>query len=271
MDYEPLVSIIIPTYNRSYILQNSINSALNQTYQNIEVLIIDDYSNDDTENKVKSISDERLKYHKNKFVKGAPGARNYGLKIAKGELIQFLDSDDLLKKEKIEKQVKVFEEQNADIVVCDYERSENNSRVRFSNENPYQKVMNTGSLHIMAPIFKSEIAKKIKWDIKLKKNQDMDYILKSFLVTNNVRYVNESLCIYNFHNDVQISDKYENLKSTYWRRLLNMYKFMNSNDVDVKMLILSKLSLIMMYKEIKNRAGYFKRRIVSKIVEKGNN
>ena len=62
MDYDPLVSVIIPTYNRANILGRSLNSVLNQTYQNYEILVIDDGSFDDTKKVIKQFSDLRIKY-----------------------------------------------------------------------------------------------------------------------------------------------------------------------------------------------------------------
>jgi glycosyltransferase involved in cell wall biosynthesis len=88
-------SIIIPTYNRSEFVINSINSVLSQTYENFELIIVDDGSTDDTEAVVSKIKDRRLHYYKKENAeRGA--ARNYGVNIAQGEYINFLDSDDLL-------------------------------------------------------------------------------------------------------------------------------------------------------------------------------
>ncbi|MEX0684771.1 MAG: glycosyltransferase family A protein [Balneolales bacterium] len=101
-----LISVIIPTYNRSLLLKEAIDSVLNQTYQSLEVLIIDDYSDDNTEKVVKSYKDARVKYFLNKRSKGAQGARNTGLSIAKGEWVALLDSDDIWLPTKLEKQVK---------------------------------------------------------------------------------------------------------------------------------------------------------------------
>ena len=88
-------SIIIPTYNRAHIISETIKSALNQRYTNFEVLVIDDGSNDETEQLVNSFRHPALSYHKkNKAERGA--ARNYGIAEATGDYITFLDSDDIL-------------------------------------------------------------------------------------------------------------------------------------------------------------------------------
>jgi glycosyltransferase involved in cell wall biosynthesis len=90
----PKVSVIIPTYNRSRLAKEAINCALNQTFKDLEVVVVDDGSTDDTHTVVQSITDDRVKYfHKENG--GVSSARNLGLKKAQGQFICFLDSDDL--------------------------------------------------------------------------------------------------------------------------------------------------------------------------------
>jgi len=103
-----LVSVIIPTYNREDLIGKTIQSVLNQTYQNFEILIVDDSSTDDTSTVVKSFNEKRIKYIKQEHT-GIPAiARNNGLKKAKGNYIAFLDSDDLWLPQKLEKQLQEF-------------------------------------------------------------------------------------------------------------------------------------------------------------------
>jgi len=100
----PLVSVIIPTYNRAKYIEESIRSVLAQTYTNLEVVVVDDGSTDDTEIIISSIVDSRLRYiHQPNC--GRSNARNHALSIASGKYITFLDSDDLFLPNKIELQV----------------------------------------------------------------------------------------------------------------------------------------------------------------------
>ena len=94
---EPLVSIISPTYNDEDTIENTINSVLNQSYKNWEMIIVDDCSRDNTGYivKQKAKEDERIKYIKLDKNSGASVARNVALKNAKGKYIAFLDCDDL--------------------------------------------------------------------------------------------------------------------------------------------------------------------------------
>jgi glycosyltransferase involved in cell wall biosynthesis len=91
----PLVSVIMPTYNRAYIIRSAIQSVLDQTYKNWELIIIDDGSTDDTQKLIAEIGDDRILYQKQDN-HGAAAARNHGLRLANGEWIAYLDSDNEL-------------------------------------------------------------------------------------------------------------------------------------------------------------------------------
>ena len=102
---DDLVSIIMPSYNTGKYIKKSIESVLSQTYNNWELIIVDDCSNDDTDNIVASFNDERIRFFKNSGNKGAAFSRNIALRLAKGEYIAFLDSDDLWHRDKLKKQI----------------------------------------------------------------------------------------------------------------------------------------------------------------------
>ena len=99
-----LVSVIMPSWNTDRFIGESIQSVINQTYTNWELIIVDDCSTDSTDNVVASYKDDRIRYLKNEKNSGAALTRNRALREAKGEWIAFLDSDDLWMPEKLEKQ-----------------------------------------------------------------------------------------------------------------------------------------------------------------------
>jgi glycosyltransferase involved in cell wall biosynthesis len=103
----PLVSVILPTYNRKHLLKETIESVLSQTYKDLEVIVVDDGSTDNTEHFISNFNDERITYIKQDH-RGVSSARNKGIENAKGEYIAFLDSDDKWLPSKIEEQLKVF-------------------------------------------------------------------------------------------------------------------------------------------------------------------
>ena len=103
-----LVSTIIPTHNRSKMLNRSINSVLNQTYSAIECIVIDDGSTDNTVDVIETQKDDRLIYVSHKSNRGASAARNTGIRHSNGEYISFLDDDDEWLPTKLEKQVELL-------------------------------------------------------------------------------------------------------------------------------------------------------------------
>ncbi len=105
----PNISVIIPTYNRANLLGKSIQSVLNQTYKDFEVIIVDDGSTDNTQEVVKSFEDARIKYISHKKNEGVAKALNSGIDNSKGNFISFLGSDDEFLPAKLEKELKVFE------------------------------------------------------------------------------------------------------------------------------------------------------------------
>jgi glycosyltransferase involved in cell wall biosynthesis len=99
------ISVIIPTHNRAHFLRQSVDSVLSQTYENFEIIIIDNNSTDNTTDLLKNYNDRRIKYVKNSENNGCAGGRNQGIEMARGDYITFLDSDDELFSTKFEKQL----------------------------------------------------------------------------------------------------------------------------------------------------------------------
>lgn len=124
METGETVSIVLPTYNRCYCIERSIDSILRQTYADFELLVIDDASTDDTETLVKKIAetDTRVRYFRQPQNKGVSAARNEGIRRTKGSCIAFQDSDDVWRADKLEKQMRVLKEQpECGLVYCMFE------------------------------------------------------------------------------------------------------------------------------------------------------
>ncbi len=163
-----LISVIIPTYNRARIIEKSISSVLNQTYENIECIVIDDCSTDNTEEIVKSIDDKRLIYYKLEKNGGAIVARNKGIDLSNGKFIAFQDSDDFFKKDKLEKQLNALMDNNADMVYCQLERYGYGEKhvlpIGESGFTDIERVLNVGGVSNQAMFFKAEVIKQNKFD-----------------------------------------------------------------------------------------------------------
>ena len=100
--HNPKVSVIIPVYKQSEYLAEALLSVFQQTYENIEVIVVNDASPDDTDSVVKQFSDDRLIYLTHEDNRGLPAARNTGIQASFGELIALLDADDYYHKEKLQ-------------------------------------------------------------------------------------------------------------------------------------------------------------------------
>ncbi|WP_157455810.1 glycosyltransferase family 2 protein [Carnobacterium maltaromaticum] len=164
------VSIIIPVYNGERTIKRAIDSCLNQTYLDFEVLIMDNQSTDETNKIVTSINDDRIYYYQLPK-KGRALARNEGLKKASGDYIQFLDADDVLLGNKLEESILFLEENRKFSAYChgiEY-RSESNTvlKVIFPKYNFSNELFAHNIFPIHSLTFRSTIAKKFP--------EDMDY------------------------------------------------------------------------------------------------
>lgn len=174
-----LVSVIIPTYNRGDRILDSINSVLNQSYNNLELIVVDDGSTDNTQEVLNSIKDKRLKviYQNNK---GACAARNNGILHASGKYIAFHDSDDTWKLDKLEKQLRVLLDYDVDIVFCKMV-DESNSNIIIPQKyhegiiQPMNDVMGISTQTLMG---KREIFQNVKFDENIPRLQDTDILIR---------------------------------------------------------------------------------------------
>lgn len=135
---DDLVSVIMPSWNTANYIADSIQSVLDQTYENWELLIVDDCSTDNTDQVVKPfLSDPRIRYFKNEYNCGAALTRNKALREAQGEWIAFLDSDDLWMPEKLERQIRFMTQNNYDFSYTEYEKfDERNEAIRIYVSGP---------------------------------------------------------------------------------------------------------------------------------------
>lgn len=142
-----IVSVILPTYNRANYIKDAIESVLDQTYRNIELLIIDDGSTDNTQAVIESyLKDNRIRYIKQKN-SGAAVARNKGLELSKGKYVAFIDSDDMWEKNKLEIQLAVMDALPDVAIVCsDFSSIDAKGYVEKSHIKTYFSVFNDYNL-----------------------------------------------------------------------------------------------------------------------------
>lgn len=181
---EPLVSVVIPTYNRSEKLKRAIRSVLNQTYDNFELIIVDDASEYDTEKLVTSFNDGRINHIQHNENRGGAAARNTGIKESGGKYISFLDDDDAFLPKKIEKLVSVLEPLSDEWIGA-YSWSIIDGRVRASymegdvkyellSENPKLRIGGSSSLFL-----RSQDVKAIGgFDESFERHQELEFLLR---------------------------------------------------------------------------------------------
>lgn len=118
----PLVSVVIPTFNRKKMLLEAIDSVVEQTYKNVEIIVIDDGSSDGSGEAVRSLTDSRIRYYWKENA-GVSSARNYGVEVSNGKYVSFLDSDDVYERFCIEEKIKKANDNPECVVVgggCTY-------------------------------------------------------------------------------------------------------------------------------------------------------
>ena len=123
-----LVSIIMPSYNTAQYISDSINSVLSQTYENWELIIVDDCSTDNSIEVIKAFEDSRIILLKNQKNSGAALSRNYALREAKGKWIAFLDSDDIWLPNKLSDQIEYMENNNYHFSYTNYAEIDSNGK-----------------------------------------------------------------------------------------------------------------------------------------------
>lgn len=201
----PLVSVIIPTYNKSYLLKYTVESVINQSYPNIEIIVIDDDSIDDTTKLVKKYKG-KIKYIKQKK-RGGTGARNTGIKIASGKYLNFLDHDDLFLPDKIEKQVKVLESKsNIGFVHCRYffidETGKRLAKVFILPErNIFKKLIAGCFIWSGGPLIRKSCIEKVGLFDESIWSSDWDMWLRIVQADYKITCVQEPLGAYRIHHD----------------------------------------------------------------------
>ncbi len=184
------VSVIIPTYNRKNLIARSIQSVLNQSYKDFEVIIIDDASIDGTQEIVETFSDKRLKYYRLKDRKGAGSARNIGIKKSNGSFITFLDSDDVWLPKKLEKQLLVFQNESPKIgvVYTDMQRILKNGTIKYYPAptivperliNPITKFYQVRNIGIQSVVIKKECFEQVGYfNERLPRLEDLELFIR---------------------------------------------------------------------------------------------
>jgi glycosyltransferase involved in cell wall biosynthesis len=186
---QPLVSIIIPTYNRAHLIGETLDSVLAQTYTNWECIVVDDDSTDNTNEVLQAYcnKDDRFKYFKrpDQKSKGANACRNYGFELSKGEYIQWFDSDDVMLNDLLSLKINLFlQNPNVGFVVCGFRIIYCNGKqyihdVKQSDNYFLSYISDELRLNSQNMLWKKNGVESVKWDESINKFQDLDFIFKT--------------------------------------------------------------------------------------------
>ncbi len=223
-EINPLVSVIIPAYNSEKYIEETLLSAISQTYVNIEIIVVNDSSNDETLNKICEFQnqDSRILLIDSPINEGVSASRNKGVNLSKGEYICFLDADDIWKPEKIEMQLLQVLNKKCDFCYTAYSiMSEDKSIikecVKVPNTTNYKKLLRSNYIACSTVMVKRELLINREFE----KIRHEDYILWLKLAKNQAHMigVNTPLMLYRKHEKSISSNK---LKSATW--VWNIYR-----------------------------------------------
>lgn len=203
-----LVSVIIPTYNRAHVIGRALDSVLQQSYEPIEIIVVDDGSTDNTQSVLVPYADRITYIHQENG--GAAKARNTGIKACTGDFINFLDSDDKFLPDKLAKQMQYFTDHpQTDVVLCglrflNAKTEELESEVtELPVDNLFIHFLEVGTVGLLYPhqavLRKKVIEKSGFFDEKLPIREEQEFWSRVMLSGSQIGMVNEVLCLYFNH------------------------------------------------------------------------
>src|SRR5690606_22719098 len=236
MTHSPLVSIIIPTYNRAHLIAETLDSVLAQAYTNWECIVVDDGSEDNTDGVLKTYCDKdaRFKYvHRPDTHKpGGNGARNYGLKKAIGEFVMFFDSDDLMTPNHLEVKMNALQQTDFDYVITKtkyfdsldmyMEEKYKNIKTHLSAENYIIQYINWLTPDVC---MKTDLAKTLYFNEEMQSGQEYNYFSKLVLQSVNAIYLEAFVTVRRQHQSSirsSFTTKYQHYNS-YFRGMWFTY------------------------------------------------
>jgi glycosyltransferase involved in cell wall biosynthesis len=221
----PLVSIIIPTYNRAHLIGETMDSILEQTYINWECIIVDDGSIDDTKLVLQKYldSDTRFQYYRRpeNIRKGPNSCRNYGFEKSKGEFINWFDSDDILFKNSLELRIKNFNS-SSDVVIGKCEIFDSSMGIKIAEN----RILSFGNIakdyfvgnityYVSGPIWRRSFLEKQKelFDEKIRYLDDWDFNLRMIYQKPNIKFLDIPVFKYRSHtNSLSKQIEYSNIE-----------------------------------------------------------
>jgi glycosyltransferase involved in cell wall biosynthesis len=189
---QPLVSVIIPTFNRASLIAETLDSVLKQSYSNWECLVVDDGSTDNTQEVVEGYCerDHRFTCHKRPghLPKGANACRNFGFELSKGAYINWFDDDDIMHKDKLLLQVKALDRSSYNFTICqtvvfdgNVENTIGLRKMKIISENPFEDFVSDKIKWLtQAPLFRRDflLRNNLKFNESLQRAQEYEFFIR---------------------------------------------------------------------------------------------
>ena len=205
MSKNPLASIIMNCHNGEKFLRKSLNSVINQTYKNWELIFYDNQSVDKSKKILKSFKNNKIKYIRSKKYLKLYEARNLAIKAAQGKYITFLDTDDWWGKNKLLDQILLIEKNNSTLIYSNVWMYNNKNKKKYlfcGDKEPSgkitQRLLNKYKVGIITVMLKKEAFKKFKFNNKYQIIGDFDFFTK-LSINNNFSYIDKPLTYYRMH------------------------------------------------------------------------
>lgn len=252
---EPLVSVIVPVYNVEKYLEKCVNSLLQQTYKNIEIILVNDGSTDESGKMCENLAqeDDRIKvFHKKNG--GLSDARNYGVERATGEYIGFVDSDDYVHERMYEKLLSTILRHDAEMSECTVTRVYKNTTIDFYSSDDFEfqvdskKYLEEYLLNervygsAWCKLIKAEIAKKIKFPVG-KIYEDAFYSLELIKILKKIVIISDSLYYYYIREGSITTKPFSHRDMDYIESVDNLEKYVHQNSPEYNHLMLQRKSL----------------------------
>lgn len=255
----PNLSIVIPVYNAAKYINECVKSVINQDYKNLEIILVNDGSTDNSLNILRALEkeDKRIRIFDLEN-QGVSNARNFGMKKAKGNYIGFVDSDDLIDQRMYSTLIENMESENLDVIMCArenfYSHTSKTNKI-FLELKPYVKLKKESYEKQLLPLIVklddslssvwSKVYRKsiiiqnnIIFDVDLNINEDWNFNMDFLYSSNSFMYVNEPFYKYRVENDQSLSRKFRNdYLEIYKNKYLNVHNKFNLNKKENKKLL----------------------------------
>lgn len=253
MQERPKISVIIPVYNTEKYLEKCLDSILNNTLKDIEIICVDDGSTDNSLN----ILEKYVKLYSNITILhlnnlGGGAARNQGLKIAKGKYLSFLDSDDFFANDMFEKLYNQLEKTDADVCICGINKYSEKEKSLIIDNAPnipnsiknletfnYNDIPDDIFLYFKNAawnkMFRTDFIKKQKLEFQeIKRSNDLYFSRVSLLSANKITHIDEKLVYYRMHQKTNCQNNNYKYPYEFSKALLKLNDYINNNNYSLK-------------------------------------